>query len=392
MFNDPRTETTDESAYVDLTYQRQLANEIELTARLSFNRYRYDGVYPFDMANVGDPPLLVLNRDASRGEWWGGEVKANRQFFDRHTLTAGVEYRDNFRQDQSNYYEQPGSYSLDDRRESQTVGLYGQGEFMLWTNLLFNAGVRYDYGTAYEGTVNPRLGLIYSPWAETTFKLLYGRAFRAPNVYELFYQDGTTTRANPDLLPERIHTYELVYEQGLRGPLRLNLAGYYYTIDDLITQQTNLLDGMFVFENIQKIQALGIEAGLEAKHENGWAWRLSYARQRAEQVDTQASLSNSPEHLAKLNVIAPLVSDKLFAGLELQYSGAVTTWAGGRADEFWIANVTLFNRKLVKGLELSASVYNLFDQRYGYPGAGEHTQDVLWQDGRTFRVKLTYRF
>jgi iron complex outermembrane receptor protein len=45
-----------------------------------------------------------------------------------------------------------------------------------------------------------------------------------------------------------------------------------------------------------------------------------------------------------------------------------------------------------KGLELSASIYNLFDTKYGYPGGDEHVQDVLYQDGRTFRLKLTYTF
>ncbi|MBI5196615.1 MAG: hypothetical protein HZA10_09865 [Nitrospirae bacterium] len=31
-------------------------------------------------------------------------------------------------------------------------------------------------------------------------------------------------------------------------------------------------------------------------------------------------------------------------------------------------------------------------KKYGDPGAGEHTQDIIEQDGRSFRTKLTYRF
>lgn len=41
---------------------------------------------------------------------------------------------------------------------------------------------------------------------------------------------------------------------------------------------------------------------------------------------------------------------------------------------------------------LSASLYNLLDQKYGYPGSTGHTQNVIPQDGRTFRVKLGYTF
>jgi iron complex outermembrane receptor protein len=59
---------------------------------------------------------------------------------------------------------------------------------------------------------------------------------------------------------------------------------------------------------------------------------------------------------------------------------------------FLIANLTLFSHDVVKGLNVSASVYNLFDARYGYPGAEDHLQDVIQQDGRSFRLKLTFRF
>ncbi len=392
VFNDPRAQTIDETAYVNLTYQHQFENEIEVTARLSYDRYHYDGAYPYDLAAPGDPPLLVLNKDFARGEWWGGELQVSRQFFDRLRFSAGVEYRNNVRQDQLNYDDEPRVAYLDDQRDSQNVGLYGQGEFVLRTNLLLSAGVRYDYSSGQYETANPRLGLIYTPWEETTFKLLYGSAFRAPNVYELYFSDGFTAKTNPDLRPERIHTYELVYEQCLKGPLRLSLAGYYYDINDLISQTIDPADNMFVFNNIEEIHALGLETGLEATFENGWSGRLSYARQRAEQADTHARLSNSPGHLAKLNVIAPLVEDKLFAGLELMYSSSVNTLIGNKVDDYWTANLTLFSRRFAKGMELSASVYNLFDQRYGYPGAGEHAQAVLLQDGRSFRVKLTYRF
>lgn len=48
--------------------------------------------------------------------------------------------------------------------------------------------------------------------------------------------------------------------------------------------------------------------------------------------------------------------------------------------------------KAPHGLELSGSAYNLFDTKYSDPGGDEHKQDSIEQDGRTFRVKLTYRF
>jgi len=46
----------------------------------------------------------------------------------------------------------------------------------------------------------------------------------------------------------------------------------------------------------------------------------------------------------------------------------------------------------MKGLDLSASVYNLFDKSYQDPASLDHLQDSLVQDGRTFRVTARYRF
>ena len=84
--------------------------------------------------------------------------------------------------------------------------------------------------------------------------------------------------------------------------------------------------------------------------------------------------------------------EKIFAGLELQYTARRVTPTGTMAGDFWLANATLFSRQLVKDVELSASVYNLFNQRYADPVSSNFLQDAIQQDGRSFRVKLTYHF
>jgi iron complex outermembrane receptor protein len=62
------------------------------------------------------------------------------------------------------------------------------------------------------------------------------------------------------------------------------------------------------------------------------------------------------------------------------------------AGGFETVNFTLFSHDLIKSLEFSGSVYNLFDTRYGDPSSRFHLQDIIEQDGRSFRLKLTYRF
>jgi len=81
--------------------------------------------------------------------------------------------------------------------------------------------------------------------------LIYGSAFRAPNGYELYYNDGgSTQKANPGLTPEKIRTYEIVYEQFIGNNLRSTVNLFYKQIKDLINLTTDPADNLLVFKNI----------------------------------------------------------------------------------------------------------------------------------------------
>ena len=131
---------------------------------------------------------------------------------------------------------------------------------------------------------------------------------------------------------------------------------------------------------------------LEGKWEHGFEGRASYTYQESEDESTGQELENSPRHLAKFNLAAPVIKEKLFAGAEVQYTSSRKTVQGNRASGFWLTNLTLSTPRLWERVALSASVYNLFDKGYGDPGSTEHLQDVIEQDGRTFRVKVTASF
>jgi iron complex outermembrane receptor protein len=392
VFGSSRNRTVDASGYLDLRYEHTFAESLDVLVRAYYDHYHYHGDYLTDYEGVGDPIQFVLNKDNTAGDWVGGEIQLRYHLFDRHTFTAGAELRDDLRQDQSNYDHAPYALRFRHKGDTDNWGAYAQAEVGILTNLILNAGVRFDEYDSFGQTLNPRAGLIYHPWPRTGVKLLYGSAFRAPNAYELAYQDGSTAKANPALDPEMIQTYEVVFEQYLGAHVRASVSGFYYEIDDLIDQTTDPADDLNVFRNLAKVDAKGAEFELEAQWASGFRGRVSYTLQEARDRKHDHLLSNSPRHLFKANLLAPLYRDKLFAGLEVQNTSRRATVGGGHAPDHWLANATLFSQNLLKGLELSGSVYNLFDRRYGHPGGVEHRQDVLWMDGRTFRLKLTYRF
>ncbi len=183
VFNeqDNPEQTTDRHTLLDAEYVRMLG-ETRLALRASFDRFTYDGRYPFAADEAGDPPRI--GAPSVNGVRWTGGVRATRPLGRRQTLTAGVEFIDNVHQDQLSQYLNPPELFLDLDRRSQQTALYLQDEvkFMPW--LIGTFGVRYD-GYEQFDRVTPRAALIAMPSPTQSYKYLYGNAFRAPNAYEL---------------------------------------------------------------------------------------------------------------------------------------------------------------------------------------------------------------
>jgi outer membrane receptor for ferrienterochelin and colicins len=241
--------------------------------------------------------------------------------------------------------------------------------------------------------VNPRLGLIFSPQENTDIKVLYGQAFRAPDDYQLYYSDPSAgIEMTSGLRPETIKTTEVVFEKYFWQHASLSASGFYNWIDHLISQRTDPANGLIQFANLDGIRGKGLEFELSAKPQSGWEGRLSYTLQESHSSLDGEPLTNSPRHLAKFNLIAPLIQKKLFASFEGQEISRRLTEADGKIGGAFVANATLYSQHLPGNLKVSASVYNIFNKHYA-DAVGQEIQGAnIVQDGRTFRVKLTYLF
>jgi len=384
VFN-AHSSTTDRKGFVDLKYEHEFAGNLGLKARTYYDNYYYKGLadYDYGLAN------LVRNKDFGWANTVGTELQITKTLFDKHKVIFGGEFQYVLRQDQENY---DIEVYLDERNSSRNWAVYLQDEYEILKGLRLTGGVRFDHFSLSDNSaVSPRVGLVYLPFDKTVIKLLYGHAFRAPNAYELFYQ-GPGFLPSSGLGPERTRTVEFFLQQYLGFNLWGTANLYYQTSKDIITQVIEPVNGLLMFQNASGVVQKGVEFELEGKWQNGIRSRLSYAVQRTENTETRLRLTNSPVHLAKFNGVVPLMADKLFLGLEEQFTSGRKTLAGNQIGGFWVTNVTLFNQNLFKGLDLSASIYNLFGKKYSDPGAGEHVQDKIQQDGRSFRFKLTYRF
>lgn len=388
VFNDPRSHTVDTQSFVDLNFRRALAADTELSSRLYWGRYDYDGDYIYDY-----PPLTV-NRDGARARWRGVEAKLVSTRLIGHKLVMGAEYQDDYQRDQFNFDVEPFASYLNDRRSGRRAGVYVQDEIALREELLVNAGLRYDHiSTTGDSTVNPRLALIYKATPTTSLKAMYGTAFRSPNAYEMYYEviNAGGQKANTALKAERIRTHELSAEHRLSADSRITASVFRNNVSNLITQTSDPADGLLVFRNLNRASARGIEIEYEQAWNAGARMRTSYSWQQTRDRASGAVLANSPRHLANFNLSRPLFRSGWRMGAEALYVGKRATLQD-ETGGYWLGNLTVSTMRLARGLEFSASIYNLFDRRYADPGAEEHVQDAIRQNGRTFRLKVVYTF
>jgi outer membrane receptor for ferrienterochelin and colicins len=386
-FNDPRTKTWDERAFLDIKLERELEAGLEMMARLTYGLYSYDGNYAYRDEASGE---TIINKDEQEGRWWGADFHFIRPL-GNHMLIAGGEYKDNFTLDQKNF-DTLGNRFLDDKRDTYNWGVFIQDEFPLLPLLKVNASLRYDHFSTFGGTLNPRFALIYRPFQDTALKYLTGRAFRAPDPFELFYNDGDVTqKANPHLREESLISHELVWEQMLGQSFSGTVTVYHYDIDALISQKTDT-DGLSVFINQGQVEANGFEIEMNAFSRNGLSAGVSYAFQKSDYSNSNLLWTNSPRHLAKFNISVPLIRDALFLSLEEQYTSRLLTLSRASAGDYFLTNLTLYWKNVFRNVDFSGSIYNLFDRNYRLPATDDHVQDAIRQDGICFRVKLTCRF
>lgn len=386
IFNDPLSKVHDAAGYLELKFDHDLSAVHHITARTYYDGYEYRGTYPF----VGD-----LNRDRATNKVMGAEAAMQWDPFPNNRVTAGAEYRWNAKARYDVWDEGILTSTID--RPFSVVSLYLQDDFQVRDNLSLLIGVRHDENSIASGATTPRVALIWDPASGTTLKAMYGRAFRAPSLYESAYPVG-----GDKLGPERLDMAELIWMQRLGKNTLLTSSLYRYHVNDLIDTVDDTAFGALNYRNVGKSRAQGVEATLEVRPNPRLRGYLNYSVGAAVDGDTGDRLTNSPDHLLKLGLAAE-VSSHASAAAELRYESGRKTVVGTRTDPFLITNLNLglhpFGRTgaagragFVEGFDLQLRVVNVFDAKYAYPGGVEHVQAGIQQDGRALAIRVGYEF
>ena len=300
IFNDRGTQNNDERNFVDAVYERQIAGGT-LRWRTYYDSFHYKGRGDYALSDGA----VEDNRQSELGDWVGTQLTYRVRPFFAGDLTVGVEGKVDIRAFLTDYDVSPAPIEyLSTSHPDRSLALILQDEKKLSKRWKLDLGLRIDRSAYRHDFVAPRAALIYqrSDW---TYKFLYGRSFRNPSAFQLFYGDGIADAANTTLRAEWADTIEVDVERKLGKRMNLLASAYGYQMHDYLLG-VYLPDGLLQYQNTPKVQAKGLELEMNGRPTNWLEATVSYAVQRARDYDADGVLENSPDYLAKLRLAVPL--------------------------------------------------------------------------------------
>ncbi len=304
------------------------------------------------------------------------------------------------------------------------TAIYGQGVFDLKEllslekgvkSLSFTAGIRYDKYDDIGSATNPRFGLVYSPTESLYFKVLYGKAFRAPAFIDMYALNNPGAVGNEDLSSEKIRNAEFLMGYHFTNNIRGSITCYDLRLDDLIQIDT----AARLYKNIGSMKSRGVEAELKAVFDKdkyaycNLTWQdvknttnMTVASDGG-QVYTQADFDpgSIPDIIANIGVNYG-ISEHVIANVSLNYIGErkrseEKKWDGEKltkgdlrepSEDCTLVNDSLTFRNFYKSMEIQLSGFNLFDADYRIPDPEASLVNDMPRPGRTFTGRISYSF
>jgi hypothetical protein len=127
------------------------------------------------------------------------------------------------------------------------------------------------------------------------------------------------------------------------------------------------------------------EVGMEHSGADGRRAQVSYVWQSAKDSTAGAS-ARVGQHLTKLRMDIPGLSERLQTGFELQYLEIVGPFDNGGDHDYLIGNLTLAGRDLTDRTRVSVGLNNLFGARE--TASGTRLLSFIPPDGRSVRLDL----
>jgi len=405
---DPRTHQTDTRGMVEVRAEPKLSDSVQSLTRVHGNLYRFRGDY------ARPPQEGGVGFDRFRGAWIGLEQRLILTPLSSLRLTVGGEAQFHVQVEQT-VSDETAVY-LDDSHPYQVGAAYANADLDLTAAAKLSAGARFDVYSTFGSSLSPHGALILRPYPNGNLKILGGRAFRAPSIYELYYNDGGVTQvANPTINPELIYSGEIEHTHRF-SPTMLGSVTLYenYAKDLILAAGTGGTGDPLHYVNSQvPLVTLGFEAGVRRDWRQGFMIGVSYGFTHARFLASESAsdfftlekhsairdVANAPAHLATLKGAAPIIAQKLLATTRLSVESKrydryelQSDPLQGTTAPFVLWDIVITGHEPRFNLDYAFGVYNAFDWKYSLPVGGELAQRSIQQDGRTFLASAEVSF
>jgi iron complex outermembrane receptor protein len=363
---------------LDLGYDGNVDRGWQPSFRVYSGNYRYEGNWRYAASSN--------SRDRAAADWVGSELHLAYANVPQHKLMFGIDAQWNTRVEQRYYETDPRNEILNTNNPSRVVSFFVQDEWRFHPEWLLNVGLRHDKYNDFAAVNSPRAALIWQPTPRLSLKAMAGQAYRVPNAYERFYNDGGITQiANPNLQPEHVKSTELAAAYRLGQSGRVSVSIYDNRMRDLIDLTADST-GISGYTNQSSVRAHGVEIDAENRWSGGYRLRGSIAWQQSKLADG-ALLVDSPKLLGKLIFGAPIAFGWTASGELLGRSSR--RGDNGSVPGYGIVNLYLSTAPVARLGKFSLAIYNLGDRRYFDPTSAYLIQNAIEQDGRQLRLSWT---
>jgi outer membrane receptor protein involved in Fe transport len=396
QLDDHRTHYVDRRYLLEVRFEPKLSDQFQLFTRAHANRYVFGGEYANGKTEAD------LSSEHYTGTWFGGEARLVFTPTKKLRFTLGGEGQAHSQAAMEGSY--PGEKPYLDVSKPYGFGAgYALAEATPAEWLHLSAGARVDVYSTFGAVPVPRGAVILKPVKGGVLKIMGGRAFRAPSIYEQFYQDGATQAPGNQparklaLGPESIYQGEVEYAQRFQENWVALAAGHLAYVQNIITTVADKPGSALIRYANSPDPALtgGGDVELRREWRQGWMLAAMYGYQVARYLDKDRTpLVNAPQHLASLRGVVPMLPDLLSLAVRvtLEAPRRISVDREEETPTAVLADLTLSGNVKRFGVQYVLGVYNVGDARYAYPVADTYLSRTMPQNGRTFLadIKVTY--
>ncbi|MGO3338841.1 FepA family TonB-dependent siderophore receptor [Psychrobacter sp.] len=361
-------------------------------------------------------------------------------YFDRHTLTAGAEFRgeklDNPVVSDMTFEDgfEFGDVETDpDKRDPTSdaylVGAYLEDNYEITPDWYVTPGLRFDYHSEAGSNWSPSINTTWHFSPDWSVKAGVSRAFKAPSLYQLdpnyiYYtrgygcpswvpddEKGCHVLGNPDLENETSWNKELTFTYDDGTGLNAGLTYYHNAYDNRIGAGTDRVAvdtatdrSIFQWDNQGEAIVEGLEGFVQVPVTDNVRWSSNITGNiRSERKDNGEPLSLIPKFTVNTGVDWD-ITPQWNAGFDVSYYGTIeaptiSATTGDDSDDplldrepYAIANVST-RYDLTKAITVGAGVKNLFDTGVYREGTATNAGARTFNEpGRTYVFDVSVDF